>query len=146
MIKYDITKVKYGITKFSNTTAEDLLCTALLKILNPDVEIMRVDKLLGIGGEEDPERLIYGIGGGQFDGSKEPLPDCTFLALWFELAPAKFGEEVTTKFLTKYTLSETSILPKEWILGGPIIVESNYEECLKKAMEHIQELIYGIKK
>lgn len=61
--------VDYGFTHGGVFHADDIFATALLKILNPDIEIMRGFKV-----PDDFHGIVYDIGGGEFDHHFDGAP------------------------------------------------------------------------
>lgn len=61
--------VDYGFTHGGVFHADDIFATALLKILNPDIEIMRGFKV-----PDDFHGIVYDIGGGEFDHHFDDAP------------------------------------------------------------------------
>lgn len=99
MYNIDITKIEKGITHAGKFHSDDVFSTALLRHLNPNIEFMRVTKVLGIGGTEDDTTIVYDIGRGRFDHHQEDVElrsngekYAAFGLLWRE-----FGHYVTSE-------------------------------------------------
>ena len=93
-LKTEINEVKKGFTHGGIFHADDVFATALLKILNPDIEITRGNQI-----PENFEGIIYDIGGGEFDHHQKDkrirengVPYAAFGLLW-----EKYGEEILGK-------------------------------------------------
>lgn len=62
MKRFDIKTIKKGFTHSGGFHADDVFSTALIKMLNPNIEIIR-----GFQVPENFQGIVYDIGGGEFD-------------------------------------------------------------------------------
>lgn len=80
--------------------ADDVFSTALLLYLNPEIQIMRGNKV-----PEDYEGIVFDIGRGKYDHHQKDsrirdngIPYAAFGLLWEELGAEILGEELAQKF------------------------------------------------
>ena len=120
----DITKISYGFTHGSVFHADDVFATALLQMLNPDIQIGRVNKVT-------PEMLsenciVFDIGEGKYDhhqvdkefrpmsdgyyfdkeGRLSAIPYCSFGLLWRD-----FGRQLCVSEKAWAKVDRTLVLP-----------------------------------
>ena len=95
----DLKKCKYGLTHAGNFHADDVFAAAFLKIINPDIKIVRKSNV-----PDNFEGIVFDIGGGEFDhhGSDNELrsngiPYASFGKLWRAFAKKLYGEYVYKK-------------------------------------------------
>lgn len=93
----DISK---GFTHAGKFHSDDVFATALLKIINPDIEITR-----GFVVPDDYDGIVYDIGRGRFDHHQEDrkvrengVPYAAFGLLWKEFGPILVGEEEAKRY------------------------------------------------
>lgn len=89
-----------GFTHGGVFHADDVFSTALLKILNPDIEISR-----GYSVPQDFKGIVYDIGGGQYDHHQKDrrvrangIPYAAFGLLWEQFGRRLLCEEDAEKF------------------------------------------------
>lgn len=95
---------KYGYTHSGIFHADEVFSVAFLRTINPDIQITR-----GFNPPaEDPEVLVFDIGGGEFDHHTLPreerendIPYAAFGKLWKRFAPDFYGDIVTSKLDVK---------------------------------------------
>ena len=99
-MEYEIDKIKKGFTHGGIFHADDVFATALLKILNPNIEIIRGNQI-----PENFDGIIYDIGGGEFDHHQKDkrirengIPYAAFGLLWEKYGGEILGREVAEKF------------------------------------------------
>lgn len=115
MYNIDINKVEKGITHAGKFHADDVFSTALLRLLNPNIQFIRVNKVLGIGGPEEDSTIVYDIGLGRFDHHQqdsECREDGTMFAA-FGLLWREFGHYITSEAgVKKFDNEFVSVLDK----------------------------------
>ena len=94
--------------------ADDVFSSALLLYLNPEITILRGNKV-----PEDFDGIIFDIGRGRYDHPQKDsrirengIPYAAFGLLWEELGTEILGEELSTILL----LFLTKLLPSHWII------------------------------
>ena len=99
----DVKKYKYALTHSGTFHADDVFSSAFLKIINPNLEIIRSNTV-----PADFEGIVYDMGGGEFDhhgldNDTRPnaIPYAAFGKLWRAFAPELYGEYVSKKIDTK---------------------------------------------
>ncbi|HEX3038254.1 MAG TPA: MYG1 family protein [Oscillospiraceae bacterium] len=90
----------YGMTHAGKFHADDVFSSALLKIINPNIEIKR-----GFHVPEDFEGIIFDIGYGKYDHHQESaevrengVPYASFGLLWREFGESLVGAEEAARF------------------------------------------------
>lgn len=90
----------HGMTHGGKFHADDVFSSALLKIINPQIEIMR-----GFHVPENFEGIVFDIGYGKFDHHQEGaekrengLPYASFGLLWREFGASLVGAEEAVRF------------------------------------------------
>lgn len=96
MIKFN----NHGMTHGGKFHADDVFSSALLKIMNPEIEIMR-----GFQVPEDFDGIVFDIGYGKFDHHQEGaevrengVPYASFGLLWREFGESLVGAEDAARF------------------------------------------------
>ena len=91
-----VKNMKVALTHVGKFHADDVFGAAFLKIINPDIEIIRSNIVL-----DDFEGLVFDIGMGRFDHHmadnevrKNDIPYAAFGKLWREFAPSLYGKYV----------------------------------------------------
>lgn len=99
-----IVNVKKGFTHGGVFHADDVFATALLRIINPEIEIVR-----GFQVPEDFVGIVYDIGMGEFDHHQENrrirengIPYAAFGLLWEQVGEQLVGKEESIKFDEKF--------------------------------------------
>lgn len=103
-------KLKDGFTHGGIFHADDVFATALLKIMNPDIKILR-----GFAVPENFAGVVYDIGGGKYDHHQKNsrvrengIPYAAFGLLWEQFGNNLLSEEDAHKF------DESFIQPLDW--------------------------------
>lgn len=96
--------VKKAYTHGGIFHADDVFATALLKILNPDIQVTRGNQI-----PEDFQGTIYDIGGGEFDHHQKDkrirengVPYAAFGLLWEKYGEEILGKKAAEKFDTDF--------------------------------------------
>ena len=91
-----VKNMKVALTHAGKFHADDVFGAAFLKIINPDIEIIRSNIVL-----DDFEGLVFDIGMGRFDHHmadnevrKNDIPYAAFGKLWREFAPSLYGKYI----------------------------------------------------
>lgn len=94
----DIKEMKQALTHAGKFHADDVFAAAFLKIINPDIRIIRSNNYMEFDG------LIFDIGFGKYDHHmadnekrSNGLPYASFGKLWREFAPELYGNFVCEK-------------------------------------------------
>ena len=146
MLGIENTKIKKGFTHGGIFHADDVFATALLKIINPDIEIIR-----GNQAPEDFEGIIYDIGGGEFDHHQKDkrirengVPYAAFGLLWEKYGEEILGKKEAEKFDTDF------VQQIDWAdnTGGYNILarvigdrNTTWKESHKDAMEEFEKAV-----
>lgn len=95
----DVKKCKVALTHAAKFHADDVFGAAFLKVINPDIEIKRVNSV-----PESFDGIVFDIGLGKFDHHsvdnekrENGIPFAAFGKLWREFAPSLYGEYVYKK-------------------------------------------------
>lgn len=109
----ELKKCKYGLTHNGTFHADDVFSTAFVKILNPNIQIIRASSV-----PKDFVGLVYDIGDGLFDhhGLSEyrnnQIPYAAFGKLWRNFAPQVYDdyivEAIDKKFISLLDLSDNT--------------------------------------
>lgn len=109
-MKNDINKIKNAFTHGGIFHADDVFATALLKILNPDIQVTRGNQI-----PENFKGIIYDIGGGEFDHHQKEkrirengVPYAAFGLLWEKYGEEIVGKEAAEKFDVEF------VQPLDW--------------------------------
>lgn len=96
----NVSKIKKAFTHGGIFHADDVFATALLKILNPNIEVCRGNTV-----PENFEGIVYDIGGGEFDHHQSNkrirsngVPYAAFGLLWERYGEEIIGREAAEKF------------------------------------------------
>ena len=114
MKRYDITTIEKAFTHGGVFHADDVFSTALIKMLNPNVEVER-----GFQVPEDFVGVVYDIGGGEFDHHQTDKalrangkPYAAFGLLWrsygHELLEDKYVEDFDRLFVEQLDYSDNT--------------------------------------
>jgi uncharacterized UPF0160 family protein len=94
----------HGMTHGGKFHADDVFSTALLKIINPNIQIIR-----GFQVPENFDGIVYDIGYGKYDHHQENaeirdngIPYAAFGLLWREFGESLVGAEEATRFDEKF--------------------------------------------
>lgn len=100
----NVSKIKNAFTHGGIFHADDVFATALLKILNPNIQVTRGNQI-----PEDFKGIVYDIGGGEFDHHqkekrirKNGVPYAAFGLLWEKYGEEILGKEAAEKFDTDF--------------------------------------------
>ncbi len=94
----DLKKCKYGLTHSGIFHADDVFATAFIKLINPEIEIIRSNDV-----PESFEGVVYDVGLGEFDHHNDTecrdngIPYAAFGKLWRRFAPEVYGDYVYKK-------------------------------------------------
>lgn len=95
----ELKKCEYGLTHAGVFHSDDVFATAFLKIINPDIKIIRNSQVF-----ENFEGIVYDVGMGEFDHHGKDnacrdngIPYAAFGKLWRKYAPELYGEYVYKK-------------------------------------------------
>lgn len=133
---------KYGLTHSGIFHADDVFATAFIKLINPNIEIIRSNEV-----PTNFEGIVYDVGLGEFDhhGSdnevrENGIPYAAFGKLWRKFAISIYGEYVSKKIerslVEALDLSDNVGKPDSLCLAiaafNPIGTESNgYKEFME---------------
>lgn len=110
----EIEKINFALTHAGKFHADDVFASAFLKILKPDIKIVRSNVVY-----DDFDGLVFDIGMGKFDHHmknnevrKDGIPYASFGKLWREFAPSCYGnyvyESIDKKLIEDLDLSDNT--------------------------------------
>lgn len=154
----DIKEMKQVLTHAGKFHADDVFASAFLKMINPNIEIIRSNDYMNFDG------LIFDIGFGKFDHHmadnekrSNGLPYASFGKLWREFAPEIYGnyvyEKVDKELIQDLDLSDNTgsynALAFAISVFNPEDVTNNdkeFMEALEFAQKILEKLIEKIKR
>lgn len=141
-----------GFTHAGKFHSDDVFSTALLRILNPKIEIER-----GFEVPEDFDGIIYDIGRGRFDHHQEDkeirqngVSYAAFGLLWREFGKEILGEEEALRFDERFIqpLDESDNTGCDNLLAEIITQfnpgwdsDASYDACFWKAVEFAKQIL-----
>ncbi len=141
-----------GFTHGGKFHSDDVFATALLKMINPEIQVQR-----GFEVPEDYDGIVYDIGRGRFDHHQidkeyreNECPYAAFGLLWREYGEALVGEEEAERFDEKFVqpLDESDNTGKDNALAR-IIDEFNpgwdseeeFDDCFWRAVSFAKQIL-----
>ena len=152
----ELKSIEYGITHNATFHADDVFSAAFLKIINPNIKILRVDTV-----PNDIKGIVFDIGFGEFDHHQidnevrdNGIPYASFGKLWRKYAPYLYDKEIVENidksFIQNLDLSDNTgsfnelsyvvqILNPTW--GEESNGDKEFDEAVELAIIILKKLI-----